>query len=364
MAPYLEISDLTKQYSEGKGIRNVSFDCPEGSFTVLLGPSGAGKTTTISIIAGILEEDAGDVRVGGESIRDVSPQDRRISMAFEDYALYPTHSIYENIASPLRARKVSEDELSKRVHSIASLLGIEQHLEKLPSQVSGGQKQRTGLSRCLVRDADIYLLDEPIAHLDAKLRHRMRGEFKRIHKELGKTMVYVSHDFKEALALAEHLIILDNGEVVQQGSPQEVFNKPRNTFVATLLGDPPMNLVDYESCEAKDGTLRLSRGENTTEITGTAFADRSLGPVKLGFRDFTVTVHSSAKPNSIEGQVYVAEPVEDYKVYTLTAGNGRVKVLTPRDVEFGIDTSVYIALDPERISLFDAETGERIEETA
>jgi ABC-type sugar transport system ATPase subunit len=364
MAPYLEISNLTKQYSEGKGIRDVSFECPEGSFTVLLGPSGAGKTTTISIIAGILQEDDGDVRVHGDSIKNVSPQDRRISMAFEDYALYPTHSIYENIASPLRARKLGQEEISKRVHSIASLLGIDQHLEKLPSQVSGGQKQRTGLSRCLVRDADIYLLDEPIAHLDAKLRHRMRGEFKRIHKELGKTMIYVSHDFKEALALAENLIILNDGGVVQQGPPQEVFNKPRNTFVATLLGDPPMNLVDYESGEVSDGTLRLSRGGGTTEITGTAFTDRDFGPVKLGFRDFTVTIHPSVQPNSIEGQVYVSESVEDYKVYTLTVGDGRVKVLTPRDVDFDIDASVYVALDPRRISLFDGATGERIEETS
>jgi ABC-type sugar transport system ATPase subunit len=364
MAAYLEISNLTKQYSEGKGIRDVSFSCPEGSFTVLLGPSGAGKTTTISIIAGILQEDDGDVRVHGESIKHVSPQNRKISMAFEDYALYPTHSVFENIASPLRARKMSDDDINERVHSIAKLLGIDQHLQKLPSQVSGGQKQRTGLSRCLVRDADIYLLDEPIAHLDAKLRHRMRGEFKRIHKELGKTMIYVSHDFKEALALAENLIILNEGEIVQQGPPEEVFSTPRNTFVATLLGDPPMNLVDYDSGEIKGGRMKLLRDGTQSEIKGTGFGDRTLGRVKLGFRDFTVSIHAEKRSNSIEGRVYVSETVEDYKVYTLTVGNGRVKVLTARDVDFDIDAPVYIELDPRRINLFDGETGERLEETA
>jgi ABC-type sugar transport system ATPase subunit len=285
-------------------------------------------------------------------------------MAFEDYALYPTHSVFENIASPLRARKMSDDDIKERVHSIAKLLGIDQHLQKLPSQVSGGQKQRTGLSRCLVRDADIYLLDEPIAHLDAKLRHRMRGEFKRIHKELGKTMIYVSHDFKEALALAENLIILNQGSVVQQGPPEEVFSKPTNTFVATLLGDPPMNLVDYESCRVEGGTIRLMREGEPSEIHGTAFEDQSLGPVKLGFRDFTVTIHSDARPNSIMGTVYVSETIEDYKVYTLTVGEGRVKVLTGRDVDFDINAPVYIELDPRRIHLFEGETGRRIEEKA
>lgn len=363
MVPYLQIADLTKQYSEGKGIQNVGFSCPEGSFTVLLGPSGAGKTTTISIIAGILQQDAGNVSVRGESINNVPPGERKVSMAFEDYALYPTHSIFENIASPLRVKKVPDEEIKKRVHAIAKLLGIDKHLEKLPSQVSGGQKQRTGLSRCLVRDADIYLLDEPIAHLDAKLRHRMRGEFKRIHRELGKTMIYVSHDFKEALALAENLIILNEGHVVQQGPPQQVFSKPRNTFVATLLGDPPMNLVDYDSCEISGGTVRLFREGEITEIGGTSFENRSLGPVKLGFRDFTVTIHSKEKANCVSGAVYVSETIEDYKVYTLTVGQGRVKVVTPRDVDFEINSTVYVELDPKRMHLFDAETGERIEES-
>ena len=235
MPDYLEIRNLSKQYPRVKGIDDVSFSCAEGSFTVLLGPSGAGKSTTLKIIAGILQETSGDVLRRGVSMRTVAPQARNTSMVFEDYALYPTFSVYENIASPLRVRKVAPQEVDTRIKKIAKLLGIDEHLEKLPSQISGGQKQRTALARCLIRDADIYLLDEPIAHLDAKLRHRMRGEFKRIHKDLGKTMIYVTHDYREALALADTVVILDKGHVVQIGKPDEVFSRPRNVFVATLL---------------------------------------------------------------------------------------------------------------------------------
>lgn len=163
-------------------------------------------------------------------------------MVFEDYALYPHISVFENIASPLRIRNFSENEIKKKVELIAELVGIEKHLDKLPSQISGGQKQRTGLARCLTRDADIYILDEPIAHLDAKLRHRMRGEFKRIHKELGKTMIYVTHNFREALSLADKVIILDKGYIKQMGTAMEVFNQPVDTFVATLFGEPPIGV--------------------------------------------------------------------------------------------------------------------------
>ncbi len=359
MPEYLEIRNLSKQYGRTKGIDDVSFSSTEGSFTVILGPSGAGKTTTLRIIAGILQETAGDVVRNGQSLKAVRPQDRNISMVFEDYALYPTFSVFENIASPLRVRKVAADEVDSRVKKIAKLLGIDEHLEKLPSQISGGQKQRTALARCLIRDAEIYLLDEPIAHLDAKLRHRMRGEFKRIHKDLGKTMIYVTHDYREALALADTVVILNKGAVVQIGPPDEVFSLPRNIFVATLLGEPPMNLVGFDDAQMENGGLVLSRGATKVVVRGVS-APPVRGKVTLGFRHFTASLQPSAGDNCIDGFVYVSELMEDRKVYSIMVGESLVKVLTPRETKFDINQRVFIRLDPQALHLFDGASGERI----
>jgi multiple sugar transport system ATP-binding protein len=368
---YLQVQNLTRRYRSGDGIGNVSFSCAEGSFTVILGPSGAGKTTTVSIIAGIQRHSEGDVLMNGRSIVDDPPGKRGVSMAFEDYALYPTHSVFENIASPLRARKVPEVEIQRRVGEIAKLVGIDQHLEKLPSQISGGQKQRTGLARCLVRDADVYILDEPIAHLDAKLRHRMRGEFRRIHRELGKTMIYVSHDFREALALADKIVVMRDGSVVQIGSPEEVFFSPATVFVATLLGDPAMNLVHFDSVEVRDGTMELRRSEatagaaetvETVRISGTPFSDMKHEPVQLGFRDFTVALRPDRVENCLAGSVFVSEPMEDLRVFTVKTGPDRVKIRADRSTDFEIDQPVFVELDPHAVYLFDSETGQNLGE--
>lgn len=359
MPDYLEIRNLSKQYAKTKGIDEVSFSCSEGSFTVILGPSGAGKTTTLKIIAGILQETSGDVIRKGRSLRAVSPQERNISMVFEDYALYPTFSVYENIASPLRARRVAREEVDSRVKRTAKLLGIDEHLEKLPSQISGGQKQRTALARCLIRDAEIYLLDEPIAHLDAKLRHRMRGEFKRIHKDLGKTMIYVTHDYREALSLADSVVILNKGKVVQIGPPDEVFSRPRNIFVATLLGEPPMNLLDFEEARTENGALVLLRGDSRVVVRGVT-ARPVLGKVTLGFRHFTASLQPHEGENCVDGFVYVSEQMEDTKVYSIMVGHNLVKVLTPRETRFDINQHVFIRLDPRALYLFDGASSERI----
>jgi len=362
MVKYLEIKNLTKKYSKKMGLDDLSFSCDEGSFTVILGPSGAGKTTTLNIIAGILQETSGDVLMNGKSLRNVPPQQRQISMVFEDYALYPTFSVYENIASPLRVRKFSKNEIDEKVKHIATMLGINLHLEKLPSKVSGGQKQRTALARCLVRDADIYLLDEPIGHLDAKLRHRMRGEFKRIHKELGKTMIYVCHDYREALSLADNVIILNDGKIVQTGSPESVFSEPCNTFVARLLGEPFMNMIDFESGSVRNGVLTLRLGNKYLEIKGVLFKDSSFEKVKLGFRHFSVSLHDKPGENRIEGLIFIWEPIEDSKTYTVSIGDNLIKVVTSRESHFDLNQKVYLALDPTALYLFDGNTGERIDE--
>lgn len=361
MGDYLVVKNLTKNYKKTLGIKDVSFSCNEGDFVVILGPSSAGKTTTVKIIAGVLDQTEGEVYLKGKCINSVEPQKRNISMVFEDYALYPHISVFENIASPLRIRNYSENEIKKKVDLIAKLVGIEKHLDKHPSQISGGQKQRTGLARCLIRDADIYILDEPIAHLDAKLRHRMRGEFKRIHKELGKTMIYVTHDFREALSLADKVIILDKGCIKQVGTANEVFNQPVDTFVATLLGDPPMNLVNFSSATIGNSILELKteNGESFF-VKGIIMNDAVLSEVQLGFRYFTVSLSSEKRDNTLKGKVYVYEIIEGQKAYTISIGRDLVKVLCDRSIDFKLNQEIYITIDSKSIYLFDKKTSLRI----
>lgn len=358
MSEYLVVRNLVKEYSPGKGVLDISFSCAEGNFMVILGPSGAGKTTTLNLIAGLLQPDSGEIKMDNRDVSRIQPRDRKVSMAFEDYALYPTHSIFENIASPLRARKEVEEVVKEKVTTIAKLVGIDKHLHKLPSQVSGGQKQRTGLARCLVRDADFYLLDEPIAHLDAKLRHRMRGEFKRTHMELGKTMIYVTHDYREALALADTIIVMNEGKIIQIGSADDIFSRPKNTFVATLLGDPPMNLVPFDSARVIDGNLTLTGAAGTIKVAGTPLPDIDHSDVILGFRDFTVSLEDPG--SGIPGSVYVYEAIEDQKIYTISIGDTRVKVRTPRTVTKELNEEVGIRLNPKKFHLFESSTGENI----
>ena len=362
MEPYLEVRNLKKYFKKVKAVDDISFSCGEGELLVILGPSGAGKTTTLKMIAGIVEPTDGEIYLKGELLNPIEPQKRNISMVFEEYALYPHLTVFENIASPLRIRKMSEEEIKKRVTMIAEMVGIHEHLHKYPSQVSGGQKQRTALARCLVREADLYLLDEPIAHLDAKLRHRMRGEFKRIHKELGKTMVYVTHDFREALALADRIIVLNKGKIEQIGTPEEVFEKPVNTFVATLLGEPAMNLVELDQSKIMNGTLEVKiREGEMVSIKGVSMREGSYGGTLLGFRHFKATLSPEETESSLPGEVYVYEIVEDKKIFTIRVGKSLVKVTTDREVSFEINERVFVNLDPKSLYLFDEETGKRIE---
>jgi multiple sugar transport system ATP-binding protein len=245
----ISVQNVSKMYKGGEiqALKDVSFECEDGKFFCLLGPAGAGKTTTIKLIAGIEAIDKGQIFIDDQDITDLLPKDRDVAVAFETYALYPQRTVRENLAFPLRApmRKggMSERQIQQRVVEIARLLGIEELLERLPRQLSGGQRQRVALGRALVRKPKAYLLDEPIAHLDAKLRHRMRGELKRIQLELGITTLYTTPDQLEALSLADYMAVLNNGVIEQVGTPVEIYNHPINLFVARFVGDPPMNAL-------------------------------------------------------------------------------------------------------------------------
>ena len=242
----VETRDLTKVFKEGGlgAVNSVNLETREGEFLVFLGPSGSGKTTLLRMIAGLEAPTSGDILIGGRVVNDLSPRERRIAMVFQSYALYPHLSVYKNIAFPLKAQKVSRELHKGKVEWAAALLGIGALLERKPRELSGGERQRVALARAIVREPAVFLLDEPLSNLDAKLRASAREELERFHRRVGTTTIYVTHDQVEAMAMGDRVLVLNKGVVHQLGTPAEVYDNPADTFVATFLGSPPMNLAE------------------------------------------------------------------------------------------------------------------------
>jgi multiple sugar transport system ATP-binding protein len=242
----VETRDLTKVFNEGRlgAVNNVNLETREGEFLVFLGPSGSGKTTLLRMIAGLEAPTSGDILIGGRVVNDLSPRERRIAMVFQSYALYPHLSVYKNIAFPLKAQKVKKELHKAKVEWAAALLGIGALLERKPRELSGGERQRVALARAIVREPAVFLLDEPLSNLDAKLRASAREELERFHRRVGTTTIYVTHDQVEAMAMGDRVLVLNKGVVHQLGTPAEVYDNPADTFVAAFLGSPPMNLAE------------------------------------------------------------------------------------------------------------------------
>ncbi|HET7108954.1 MAG TPA: ATP-binding cassette domain-containing protein [Candidatus Acidoferrum sp.] len=242
----VETRNLTKVFKEGHlgAVNNVTLETREGEFLVFLGPSGSGKTTLLRMIAGLENPTSGEILIGGKVVNNLSPRDRRIAMVFQSYALYPHLSVYKNIAFPLKAQKVPRDQHQKKVEWAAGLLGIGALLDRKPRELSGGERQRVALARAIVREPAVFLLDEPLSNLDAKLRASAREELERFHRSVGTTSIYVTHDQVEAMAMGDRILVLNKGHVHQLGTPTEVYDDPADTFVATFLGSPPMNLAE------------------------------------------------------------------------------------------------------------------------
>ena len=256
----LTIRGLQKYYGKVHALRGIDLDIAEGEFCVFVGPSGCGKSTLLRTIAGLEDTDGGTIAIDGEPVDGVRPRDRNIAMVFQNYALYPYLNVFENIAFGLRARQLrARPRSSARVDRAAAMLGIGPLLERLPRELSGGQRQRVAIGRAIVRDARLFLFDEPLSNLDAQLRDGMRAEIKRLHQELGKTTVYVTHDQVEAMTLADRIVLLKDGVIEQQGAPLELFERPATRFVAGFLGSPQMNFVP---CRVEDRALRFADGRS------------------------------------------------------------------------------------------------------
>src|SRR5215475_2762921 len=251
----MKITGLHKHFGGVHAVRGIDLDIPDGEFTVLVGPSGCGKSTLLRTIAGLEEADDGTIEIGGEVVNDVRPADRDVAMVFQNYALYPHMKVYKNIAFGLMARKLPDSEIDARVKRAAAMLGISDLLERLPRQLSGGQRQRVAIGRAIVRNPRLFLFDEPLSNLDAQLRDEMRSEIKRLHQEIGTTMIYVTHDQIEAMTLADRIVLMRDGQIEQQGSPLDLFERPATRFVAGFLGSPKMNFLPA-TIEAGQVTLR------------------------------------------------------------------------------------------------------------
>ncbi len=355
----LTIRGLVKRYGEVAALGGVDLEVAAGEFFVILGPSAAGKTTTLRTIAGLERPDAGTIDFGGQDITRAPVQGRGMAMIFQTFALYPHLSVFDNLAYPLREQRVAAGERRQRVGEIAEMLGIGHTLARRPGTLSGGEQQRVAIGRALIRRPRLLLLDEPLTNLDAKLRHDTRAEFKRLHRELGMTMVYATPDQLEALTMGERIAILREGRIVQTGAPEELYRVPVNRFVATMVGAPPMNLVP--------GRVRARRGGLVVELPfGEIEAGRwqhnlaSGADVLFGIRPHDLyPARAEPKGPRFSAAVHLTEPLGDVTVIDLQAGATVLKMALPEEeaLAFRLGTDLAIELSLADAHLFHRETG-------
>jgi multiple sugar transport system ATP-binding protein len=350
----LKITGLHKYYGSFHAVKGIDLEVPAGEFTVLVGPSGCGKSTLLRTIAGLEESSGGTVEIGGRDVTWERPRDRDIAMVFQNYALYPYLNVYENIAFGLRARKFPQSEIDTRVQRAAGMLGITPLLQRFPRELSGGQRQRVAIGRAIVRDAKLFLFDEPLSNLDAQLRDDMRAEIKRLHQELGRTMIYVTHDQIEAMTLADRIILLRDGVIEQQGSPLDLYERPASRFVAGFLGSPKMNFIP---ASVTGKTLTLADGIKLpipphAKIAGHKDVILGIRPQHIALAGKTEKVGETHVPVVIE----LVQPTGSRAHVTFPLGGvSSVAELDVRDVS-SPGEKVKLALDLRRAVLIDPST--------
>src|SRR5581483_6431730 len=301
------LNDLVKSYGNFNAVNNVSLTVEDGEFVALVGPSGCGKTTTLNLIAGLIPSTSGDIIIGNQVVNDLDPKDRDIAMVFQNYALYPQKSVYKNLAFPLQMRKLPHDEIDRKVQEAARVLDMAHLLERKPRELSGGQQQRVALGRALVRDPAVFLMDEPLSNLDAKLRVQMRSELKRFHHDLTATIIYVTHDQLEAVTMADKMAVMNGGYLQQYDSPAQVFAHPANMFVASFVGSPAMSLIPLEA-STLDGSAVLTSAEGWS-LPLSPFNARKVQSVRskrvvLGARHSTIKLHQRAVAGAVPAKAY------------------------------------------------------------
>jgi len=353
------LKDLVKTYGSFAAVNNVSLTVNDGEFVALVGPSGCGKTTTLNLVAGLIPITSGDIVIGDRVVNDLDPKDRDIAMVFQNYALYPQKSVYKNLAFPLQMRRLPKEEVDRKVREAAKVLDITHLLERKPRELSGGQQQRVALGRALVRDPAVFLMDEPLSNLDAKLRVQMRSEIKRFHQDLDATIVYVTHDQLEAVTMADKMAVMNGGFLQQYDTPAQVFANPVNMFVASFVGSPAMSLIPLEATVAEGRTaLNGSEGWNLplSEENARKVADAKSKRVVLGARHSTIKLHKSPAPSAVPAKVYTVEPTGDVTFVQAFLSGAIVNISVPPTVTVAPDEQVWLEFDQGRIHLFDGES--------
>jgi ABC-type sugar transport system ATPase subunit len=355
----IELLGVAKRYGDFSALQNIDIDIAPGEFLVLLGPSGCGKSTLLKIIAGLEDASDGEIYINGRLANYLPPKERDVAMVFQNYALYPHMTVETNLGFPLAMRRHKKAAVAERVREVAALVGLTEHLSKYPDQLSGGQRQRVALGRAIIREPVAFLMDEPLSNLDALLRVQMRSELLKLHKRVGRTTIYVTHDQVEAMTMADRIVILRDGIVQQIGSPHEVYDRPANTFVAMFVGSPPMNLLPGRLA-ASDGGRRFV-GQATVELEGLGSFDAlDNDEIMLGIRPENIELAGANEPATIPGTIELVEAVgSDSFLSVAIADDVSVMVRVGADTRVEEGERVSLRFSPHRIRLFDA-NGERV----
>ena len=345
----IQLKNLGKRWGSFVGVENFDLTIADKEFLVLLGPSGCGKTTTMRMIAGLEDATEGDILVDGNRVNDLEPKDRDVAMVFQSYALYPNMNVYENIRFPLKVRGIDSKTHDEKVKRASAMVELDEFLHRKPAELSGGQRQRVALARAVVREPNVFLMDEPLSNLDAKLRVSTRAQIKNLSHELAVTTIYVTHDQIEAMTLADRVVIMKAGVVQQVGTPVEIYDRPANAFVASFIGNPAMNLMDGE---IKGGTFTAKN----VEIAGLDAPD---GQVTLGFRAEDAGLAETGK-GEINAPIYTLELLGDATMVSVRIGGALVQVKADKNFRAEINERVSIHVPKDHCHLFDKETGARI----
>ncbi|MBN8243679.1 sn-glycerol-3-phosphate ABC transporter ATP-binding protein UgpC [Nitratireductor aquimarinus] len=349
----VDIQDVRKFYGQLETIKGVSVDVPDGAFVVLVGPSGCGKSTLLRMIAGLEDISGGTISIGGRVINDVEPKHRDIAMVFQNYALYPHMTIAENMGFSLRLAKRPKDEIDQRVREAAGILGLADYLDRYPRQLSGGQRQRVAMGRAIVRNPQVFLFDEPLSNLDAKLRVQMRAELKDIHARLKTTTVYVTHDQIEAMTMADRIVVMRDGLVEQVGAPLDLYDRPNNTFVASFIGSPSMNLLQGVNADGGK-SVRIEAGAELP-FEG---APPAVGKVVYGIRP--EHLHLADDGQGFETVATNVEPTGSETLVQVRLGDQIVSALLRDRVNIRAGDTVRLGVQADKAHLFDAETSQRL----
>lgn len=355
----VEVVNLFKSFGKVQAVAGLSFEVADGEFFCLLGPPGAGKTTTLRLIAGLEKPDSGQIRLGGESMNGVHPMDRDVAMVFEDVALYPHWTGFDNIAHPLRLRKVPAQEIRRRVMEVAEMLHITHLLDRKPGTFSGGERRRVALGRALVRHPRVLLLDQPLTDLDAKIRQEMSNELKRLQAETRQTMIYATHDFEEAVGMADRIMVINQGMEEQTGTAEEIYETPQTTFVAMFVGTPAMNLIPCHAAREEDQWL-LRHPDFSLSLP--ARGEMALPQdIVVGIRPEHIAVAPDSEPRAVPVRVDIVQILGEEQIVDLSLQSGAVvKAIFPLAIDVRPGDRLSIRFPLERLVLFDSKSGQRI----